>query len=164
MHISHTWNPTRECTLFTLMCRPAISCCVCVNRLHLDRQDHPGASSLVLSRPSESFPQSRRSSSSRHLQRRNNTIAKKIMSAQGDTTLPATRRMRKSIGGRSPSRKTADRENATVDISSSSAASRKKSRSKSIGPGGLDALKSGTGNRRVVRHGIYRMRSCGQCC
>ncbi|KAI9682026.1 MAG: hypothetical protein M1817_000080 [Caeruleum heppii] len=52
---------------------------------------------------------------------------------------------------------TADQENATVDLSALSAAKKaglaserasKKSRSKSIGPGGLDALNEGTGNRR----------------
>lgn len=47
-------------------------------------------------------------------------------------------------------RKGLDKENATVDIASELAASRKKSRSKSMGPGGLDTLKPGTGNRRVV--------------
>ncbi|KAK3394380.1 hypothetical protein B0H63DRAFT_532490 [Podospora didyma] len=72
------------------------------------------------------------------------------MSSQAEATLPATRRTRKSIGGRSPSsRKTGDKENATIDLGSTMAASRKKSRSKSMGPGGLDILKSGAGNRRV---------------
>lgn len=66
-----------------------------------------------------------------------------------DATLPATRRSRKSTTGLSP-RKAMDKENATVDVANTLAASRKKSRSKSIGPGGLDALKAGTGNRRVV--------------
>ncbi|KAK3330167.1 hypothetical protein B0H66DRAFT_542936 [Apodospora peruviana] len=80
------------------------------------------------------------------------------MSSHGEITLPATRRTRKSIGGgggRSPSQKAADKENATLNIDmgaaggTSLAAGRKKSRSKSIGPGGIDVLKSGTGNRRV---------------
>ncbi|KAK3362163.1 hypothetical protein B0T24DRAFT_641337 [Lasiosphaeria ovina] len=73
------------------------------------------------------------------------------MPSQAEATLPATRRARKSIGGRSPTRKSADRENATVDLGSAmAAASRKKSsRSKSMGPGGLDILKQGAGNRRV---------------
>lgn len=78
------------------------------------------------------------------------------MSSQGDATLPATRRSRKSISGRLPSGKTGDKENATVDIGSSMAASRKKSRSKSMGPGGLDVLKSGAGNRRVVCGFLHR--------
>ncbi|KAK0656544.1 hypothetical protein B0T16DRAFT_399639 [Cercophora newfieldiana] len=70
------------------------------------------------------------------------------MSSQGEATLPATRRARKSIGG--PSGKTTDKENATVDLGATmSAANRKKLRSKSMGPGGLDVLQSGTGNRRV---------------
>lgn len=44
-----------------------------------------------------------------------------------------------------------EKENITVDLASSLAghANRKKSRSKSMGPGGLDILKSGSGNRRV---------------
>lgn len=42
-----------------------------------------------------------------------------------------------------------DKENATVDVASELAASRK-ARSKSIGPGGLDSLRPGTGNRRAV--------------
>ena len=68
-----------------------------------------------------------------------------------DNTLPSTRRPRKSTGY-SPVRKRMEKENITVDVASSLAGNggRKKSRSKSIGPGGLDVLKSGTGNRRVV--------------
>lgn len=42
-----------------------------------------------------------------------------------------------------------DKENATVDVASELAASRK-ARSQSIGPGGLDSLRPGTGNRRAV--------------
>ncbi|KAI9171691.1 chromosome segregation protein [Paramyrothecium foliicola] len=71
------------------------------------------------------------------------------MSLSGDATVPATRRVRKSIGASAELRKAADKENATVDVDASLAARRKKSRSKSLGPGGLDALKSGTGNRRA---------------
>jgi kinetochore protein Spc7/SPC105 len=68
-----------------------------------------------------------------------------------DATVPATRRsLRRSVGGQSPSRKATDKENATVDVGSTLAANRKKSRSKSMGPGGLDILKQGNGNRRVV--------------
>ncbi|KAM0511691.1 hypothetical protein ACHAPE_009650 [Trichoderma viride] len=67
------------------------------------------------------------------------------MSAPGEATLPPTRRTRKSIGVHAElSRK----ENNTIDVGGSLAASRK-SRSKSIGPGGLDALRQGTGNRRA---------------
>ncbi|KAL5596548.1 uncharacterized protein BROUX77_007232 [Berkeleyomyces rouxiae] len=65
----------------------------------------------------------------------------------GDQTLPPARRVRKSIG--SLTRRSGDKENATVDVMDSIGGSRKKSRSKSIGPGGLDALKQGTGNRRA---------------
>ncbi|KAI8965443.1 Spc7-domain-containing protein [Daldinia sp. FL1419] len=72
------------------------------------------------------------------------------MSGRNDTTLPSTRRTRKSTG-LSPGRKKMEKENITVDVASSLAGNggRKKSRSKSIGPGGLDALKPGSGNRRV---------------
>ncbi|CAK7220808.1 hypothetical protein SBRCBS47491_004315 [Sporothrix bragantina] len=70
-----------------------------------------------------------------------------------EATLPATRRTRKSTTGFSPS-KTTDKENANMELNEHSlvpaaAASRKKLRSKSMGPGGLDALKSTSGNRRV---------------
>ncbi|KAK4161968.1 kinetochore protein spc7 [Cladorrhinum sp. PSN259] len=72
------------------------------------------------------------------------------MSSQGDATLPATRRSRKSIGtGPSATRRTADKDNATLDLGTAMGATRKKSRSKSIGPGGLDVLKTGNGNRRA---------------
>ncbi|KUI70508.1 Kinetochore protein spc7 [Cytospora mali] len=64
----------------------------------------------------------------------------------GDTTLPATRRTRRSTSA-------VDKDNATVDLGAGTtlAENRKKakSRSKSMGPGGLDALKAGSGNRRV---------------
>lgn len=64
-----------------------------------------------------------------------------------DTTLPSTRRTRRSTSAM-------DKDNATVDLSAGTtlAENRKKSksRSKSMGPGGLDALKAGSGNRRVV--------------
>lgn len=75
----------------------------------------------------------------------------------GDTALPATRRtMRKSISAM-------ERDNATVDLGAGTtlADNRKKSksRSKSMGPGGLDALKAGSGNRRVVTlsHNVHRI-------
>ncbi|KAI1649988.1 Spc7-domain-containing protein [Daldinia loculata] len=72
------------------------------------------------------------------------------MSGRNDATIPSTRRTRKSVG-LSPGRKKMEKENITVDVASSLAGNggRKKSRSKSIGPGGLDALKPGSGNRRV---------------
>lgn len=61
-------------------------------------------------------------------------------------------RSRKSIA-HMPSPDTVNKENTTVDSATlveASKASHKKSRSKSIGPGGLDALKETTGNRRDV--------------
>ncbi|KAI0384196.1 Spc7-domain-containing protein [Hypomontagnella monticulosa] len=72
------------------------------------------------------------------------------MSSRTDATVPSTRRSRKSTG-LSPVRKKMEKENITVDVASSLAGNggRKKSRSKSMGPGGLDALKPGSGNRRV---------------
>jgi kinetochore protein Spc7/SPC105 len=73
------------------------------------------------------------------------------MATQSEATLPATRRTRKSIGGGPSTRKTLDKENATLDVGGAMAGTRKKSRSKSMGPGGLDALKMGNGNRRAVR-------------
>ena len=63
-------------------------------------------------------------------------------------------RSRKSIA-HMPSPDTINKENTTVDSATlveASKASHKKSRSKSIGPGGLDALKETTGNRRDVGH------------
>ncbi|KAF4125086.1 kinetochore protein Spc7/SPC105 [Geosmithia morbida] len=72
------------------------------------------------------------------------------MSTQREATLPATRRIRKSIGSVNDTHKLADKENATVDLGrAGAAASKKSSRSKSLGPGGLDALKQGSGNRRA---------------
>ncbi|KAG5952571.1 hypothetical protein E4U53_000509 [Claviceps sorghi] len=70
------------------------------------------------------------------------------MAPAGDATVPSTRRARKSVGTVAM-KKTMDKENATVDVASTLAADRKKSRSKSLGPGGLDALKHGNGNRRA---------------
>jgi hypothetical protein len=72
--------------------------------------------------------------------------------APGDATLPATRRTRRSIGAHTDVNKAFEKENATTDVTSSLAANRKKSRSKSLGPGGLDALMKTNGNRRAVRH------------
>jgi kinetochore protein Spc7/SPC105 len=72
--------------------------------------------------------------------------------APGDATLPATRRTRRSIGAHTDVNKAFGKENATTDVTSSLAANRKKSRSKSLGPGGLDALMKTNGNRRAVRH------------
>ncbi|KAL2270010.1 hypothetical protein VTJ83DRAFT_2194 [Remersonia thermophila] len=76
------------------------------------------------------------------------------MAAHEEATLPATRRTRKSIGGPSTTRRSSDKDNAALDAGSTAAAAaatttRKKTRSKSMGPGGFDALKTGSGNRRA---------------
>ncbi|PNY18824.1 Kinetochore protein spc7 [Tolypocladium capitatum] len=71
------------------------------------------------------------------------------MLPSAEATLPAMRRTRRSIGAHTDVRKALDKENVTYDVGSSLATSRKKSRSKSMGPGGLDALKQGNGNRRA---------------
>ncbi|KAM5355413.1 hypothetical protein ACJ41O_002059 [Fusarium nematophilum] len=72
------------------------------------------------------------------------------MAPSADATVPVTRRTRRSIGAHTEVHKSMEKENATVDVGSSLAASRKKSRSKSLGPGGLDALKKANGNRRSL--------------
>lgn len=71
------------------------------------------------------------------------------MAPSVETTLPATRRVRKSISSHADIRRAMDKDNATVDVGSMGAS--RKSRSKSLGPGGLDALRQGSGNRRAVR-------------
>lgn len=77
------------------------------------------------------------------------------MASRDEATLPATRRpkSRKSIA----SIPQTDQENMTADLGALSGKrnalgekAAKKSRSKSIGPGGLDALIDATGNRREV--------------
>ncbi|KAG6095940.1 hypothetical protein E4U30_001939 [Claviceps sp. LM220 group G6] len=70
------------------------------------------------------------------------------MPPTAEATLPLARRVRKSVGTVAM-KKTMDKENATVDVAGTLAANRKKSRSKSMGPGGLDALRHGNGNRRA---------------
>lgn len=79
------------------------------------------------------------------------------MATREEVTLPATRpKSRKSLGHVPLSH--ADQENMTTDVKTMSNGSvltadgkpSKKSRSKSIGPGGLDALKDAAGNRRKV--------------
>ncbi|KAL4998204.1 hypothetical protein BDV10DRAFT_167484 [Aspergillus recurvatus] len=80
------------------------------------------------------------------------------MASRGDSAESSRVRSRRSIAHVPRSRLTAggDKENATTDISASQPlASRqsapgkeKKSRSKSLGPGGLDALQASNGNRR----------------
>ncbi len=89
----------------------------------------------------------------------NSSIIFVTMSSREEVTLPATRpKSRKSMGTQ-PSADVVDKENMTADIGALDVAHKrttlgdrqsKKSRSKSIGPGGLDALKDATGNRRKV--------------
>ncbi|KAG0645464.1 NMS complex subunit spc7 [Hyphodiscus hymeniophilus] len=72
------------------------------------------------------------------------------MSSREEITLPATRpKSRKSLA-HIPSSQDMDQENMTADYGALAGAKKlpKKSRSKSIGPGGLDALKDAAGNRR----------------
>ena len=80
------------------------------------------------------------------------------MASREEVTLPATRpKSRKSLA-HIPSSQSIDQENMTADIGALTGKKAlpiekpsRKSRSKSIGPGGLDALKDTTGNRRKVR-------------
>ncbi|KAG4412265.1 hypothetical protein IFR04_014591 [Cadophora malorum] len=77
------------------------------------------------------------------------------MASREEVTLPATRpKSRKSLA-HIPSSQSMDQENMTADIGALTGKKAvpiekpsRKSRSKSIGPGGLDALKDTTGNRR----------------
>lgn len=87
------------------------------------------------------------------------------MASRDEVTLPATRpRSRKSLA-HTPSSRKMDQENMTTDFASLASGKRgapiekagRKSRSKSIGPGGLDALKDTTGNRRKVGGETYRI-------
>ncbi|KHN96716.1 chromosome segregation protein [Metarhizium album ARSEF 1941] len=71
------------------------------------------------------------------------------MAPPNEVTVPSMRRVRKSVGANAEMKRTVDKENATVDVARTLADDRKKSRSKSMGPGGLDALKHATGNRRA---------------
>lgn len=59
-----------------------------------------------------------------------------------------------------PSSEITNKENAIIDdagLATAVKGASKKSRSKSIGPGGLDALRDGSGNRREVLsgHGLH---------
>jgi len=80
------------------------------------------------------------------------------MSSREEVTLPATRpKSRKSLA-HIPSASDMEQENMTADIGALAVGKQaipiekpnKKLRSKSIGPGGLDALKDTSGNRRKV--------------
>lgn len=82
------------------------------------------------------------------------------MASRSDSAGSARPRSRRSIAHVPRSRFTSgvDKENTTTDISSSQpvlgsarvGGKDKKSRSKSLGPGGLDALQNSNGNRRKV--------------
>ena len=82
-----------------------------------------------------------------------------MSSSREEVTLPATRtKSRKSLA-HVPSSSAMDQENMTADIGALAGGKKaaqagkflKKSRSKSMGPGGLDALRDTAGNRRKVR-------------
>jgi kinetochore protein Spc7/SPC105 len=74
------------------------------------------------------------------------------MSSRDEATLPATRQPKPRQLIAHTLAESMDKENMTTDIATLRGTTKrlKKSRSKSIGPGGLDALKDGTGNRRKV--------------
>lgn len=78
------------------------------------------------------------------------------MSSTQSPKAPRVRQARKSIAHMPSADINGNKENATVDagaIASFSAQGKqaaKKNRSKSIGPGGLDALKEGSGNKLEV--------------
>lgn len=84
------------------------------------------------------------------------------MASRGDSAGSARPRSRRSIAHVPRSKLAAglDKENTTTDISASQPVTGsaklpgkdKKSRSKSLGPGGLDALQDSNGNRRKVVH------------
>lgn len=81
------------------------------------------------------------------------------MSSFAEPTVPSTRRPQKSLNTNANFNAVMDQENATVDVTSQSTfqASRNKSRSKSVGPGGFDTLRQSAGNRRAV--GLHQLHS-----
>ena len=81
------------------------------------------------------------------------------MGMDTQTARPSRPKSRQSIAHISSNSAPEDKENITADVSSmqrtkSSApqVDKKKSRSKSLGPGGLEALKESAGNSLKVRH------------
>lgn len=85
------------------------------------------------------------------------------MASTERTALPPRPRSRKSIA-HMPSPDTIDKENATTDLSALKSNIKdtkvgKKSRSKSVGPGGLDGLVEGSGNgrRKVLQSTSYHI-------
>ena len=87
------------------------------------------------------------------------------MSTLPSPKAPRVRHTRKSIAHLPPADLVGDKENATIDSGALSSLTGqlkervRKSRSKSIGPGGLDALKEGAGNKtvRVQHHQLRRL-------
>ena len=92
------------------------------------------------------------------------------MSTRPDSAALRQPRSRRSIAHVPRSRMTSglDKENATTEIGAAqpfsnntkSAMKDKKSRSKSLGPGGLDALQNSNGNRRQVAINRHHARIC----
>lgn len=91
------------------------------------------------------------------------------MASRGDSAGSGRPRSRRSIAHVPRSRLTSglDKENVTTDIGAAQshdgfakrAGKDKKSRSKSLGPGGFDALQDSNGNRRKVLPGRSKGRS-----
>ena len=86
-----------------------------------------------------------------------------------DTQDPKSSRMRhvrKSIAHLPDLHRSGDKENATLDTAALSTytigtkQASKKSRSKSLGPGGLDALGEGTGNKGLVSLCAFKTMNC----
>ena len=79
------------------------------------------------------------------------------MSSIPSPKAPRVRQARKSIAHTPSADIIGNKENTTVDVGAIAGLSAqgkqgaKKNRSKSIGPGGLDALKEGSGNKQEVR-------------
>ena len=88
------------------------------------------------------------------------------MSGTQSPKVPRVRQARKSIAHTPSADITGNKENATVDagaigsLSTQGKQAVKKNRSKSIGPGGLDTLKEGSGNRLKV--GLLLRQSWGK--
>lgn len=78
------------------------------------------------------------------------------MSSTQSPKVPRVRQGRKSIAHMPSADITGNKENATIDagaianFSAQGNQTKKKNRSKSIGPGGLDALREGSGNQQEV--------------
>ena len=79
-----------------------------------------------------------------------------MMASTQSPKMPRMRQARKSLAHVPSADSTGDKENLTVDsvaltsLTAQVKQSSRKTRSKSIGPGGLDALKQSTGNKQEV--------------